>query len=87
MTNFKNPKGEIFYRFVENSYADGQCYFQVVGETNRKFILKWVFGEGPNPYWGREVKIFKNQVRNMIKGRDEIQKIIPLRYSSFGIKF
>lgn len=76
---FQKEQGIYYCRYIVKSFADRNAYYQIVDETPRKYILKWVLGEDPYPEWGVEVRLFKNYVRKKIKQRDNFEKIISLR--------
>lgn len=72
-------KHQFIGRFVFNGFAGRQAVYLIVDETPQKYLLRFVLGESPNPNWGREIKLYKNKVEKMIRGRDKIEKIFPIR--------
>jgi hypothetical protein len=76
---FQKKNNEYDCRYITKSFADRKAFYQIVDETPRKYILKWVLGEDPYPEWGIEVKLFKKDVEKIIKGRDYFENIISLR--------
>lgn len=76
---FQKERGEFYCRYITKSFADRKAFYQIVGETPKKYILKWVLGEDPYPDWGAEVRLFKTEVQKMISGRDYFENIIQER--------
>lgn len=76
---FQRERGEFDCRYITKSFADSKAFYQIVDETPRKYILKYVLGEYPYPSWGQEVKLSKKEVQKMIVGRDYFDKIIQER--------
>jgi hypothetical protein len=76
---FQRGRGEFDCRYITKSFADSKAFYQIVGETPRKYILQYVLGEYPYPSWGVEVKLSKKEVQKMIGGRDYFEKIIQER--------
>jgi hypothetical protein len=68
---YQRKKCEFDCRYITKGFADRTAYYQIIDETPRKYILKWVLGEDPYPDWGTEVKLPKKQVQQMILGRDQ----------------
>ncbi len=79
MINFKRKKGELDCRLIETGFADRSTCYQIVAETKRKYILKWVAGEDPYPDWGAEIKLFKKHVQEMILERDRIEIVSSIK--------
>lgn len=76
---FQRERGEFECRFIRKGFADRVAFYQIVGETPRKYILNWVLGESPYPDWGVEVKLPKKKVQQMILGRDSFENRIKER--------
>lgn len=73
---FQKERGEFECRYITKGFTDRIAFYQIVGETPRKYILNWVLGESPYPDWGKEVKLPKRQVQQMILGRDSFENRI-----------
>lgn len=70
---------EYVFRYIFKSFADRKAFYQIVDETPRKYIIKWVLGESPYPDWGLEVKLPKKNVQDLINGRDHFEEFINQR--------
>lgn len=70
---------EYVCRYIIKSFADRKAFYQIVDETSRKYILKWVLGESPYPDWGLEIKLPKKKVQDLINGRDHFDEFINQR--------
>lgn len=76
---FQKKHGEFECRYITKGFTDRTAFYQIVGETPRKYILKWVLGESPYPNWGIEVKLPKKQVQQMILNRDHLDSLVKDR--------
>lgn len=72
-------KNQFIGRYVRNGFTDRVCLYIIVDETPRKYLLRFAWGESPNPYWGREIKLFKKKVEEMVLGRDYLEEIFSRR--------
>lgn len=70
---------QIIGRFVSNGFTDRQALYVVVDESPKKYLLRFAWGESPNPNWGREIKLSKKEVQEMILGRDKLETLFPIR--------
>lgn len=69
-------RGEFDCRYITKSFADRKAFYQIVGETPKKYVLQWILGEDPFPDWGIEVKLPKREVEEIIRARDKFENII-----------
>lgn len=72
----QKERGEFVCRYIIKGFADRSAYYQIFGETKRKYLLKWVLGEDPYPNWGTEVRLWKREVEKIIEGRDYFEGLI-----------
>jgi hypothetical protein len=74
--------GQLLYRYVSHSYADGKAFYQIIKENKKSVRLRVCTGLGDDwilPAWGEECSIPKTQAETFIKRRDGLKELFSQR--------
>lgn len=69
-------------RYVQEPYADGYAYYEIVRENKKSVRLRVIQNIGDDwvlPYWGEEYTATKEYVLNSLAHRDRIEELHSLR--------